>query len=145
MKRYVNGTEAELIPGSAEVIALPDRLAVRTASGMRTAAAYRQGDSIFISYGGNTYTIEKATRAKAGRGAGDGDLRAPMPGLIVEVLVQEGQPIAKGDKVLVLEAMKTQQAFLAPFDGVVASIQVSKGDQVADGQQLAVIQPEEKS
>jgi 3-methylcrotonyl-CoA carboxylase alpha subunit len=66
-------------------------------------------------------------------------MRAPMPGQIVDVLVSEGAKVAKGDKVLVLEAMKTQQAFLAPFDGVVEKLPVKKGEQVADGQLLALV------
>lgn len=69
-------------------------------------------------------------------------MRAPMPGLIVDVLLSEGVDVKKGDKILVLEAMKTQQAFTAPFDGKLDSLKVGKGDQVIDGQVLAVVIPE---
>jgi len=142
MKRFVNGVEANLEPSGAEVTPLSDRLAVRTGDGMHTAVAIRQGETIHVSYKGNTYTVEKATRVKSARGAGDGELRAPMPGLIVDVLLGEGVEVAKGDKILVLEAMKTQQAFTAPFDGVLTCIRVSKGEQVVDGQVLAVVTAE---
>jgi biotin carboxyl carrier protein len=51
--------------------------------------------------------------------------------------------VEKGDKILVLEAMKTQQAFTAPFAGVVRRIEVEKGSQVSDGELLAVVEPAE--
>lgn len=140
MKRFVNGVEVELGASDAEVTRLPDRLAVRTPHGTHTAVAVRSGDKTFISYRGQTYTVEKAIRSKGGKGAGSGEMRAPMPGQIVDVLVSAGADVKKGDKVLVLEAMKTQQSFNAPFDGVVTSINVAKGDQVIDGQLLAVVE-----
>ena len=62
-----------------------------------------------------------------------------MPGLIVDVLVSVGEAVTKGQKVAVLEAMKTQQPFLAPFDGVVETLSVVKGQQVEDGQAVAII------
>ena len=63
-----------------------------------------------------------------------------MPGQIVDVRNSVGDAVKKGDTILVLEAMKTQQPFLSPFDGKVIAISVEKGDQVADGTVLAVIQ-----
>ncbi len=142
MRRFVNGVETDLELSGAEITYLPDRLAVRTADGTQTAVAIRQGDTVHISYLGQTFTIEKVARVKSGRGSGDGELRAPMPGLIVDVLQPEGAQVKKGDKILVLEAMKTQQAFIAPFDGVVTSLKTEKGQQVADGQLLAVVTAE---
>jgi len=140
VKRFVNGIEVDLPASEAEITRLPDRLAVRTKSGVHTAVAVRNGDKTLISYRGQTYTVEKALRTKGGKGAGSGEMRAPMPGQIVDVLVSEGDGVEKGDKVLVLEAMKTQQSFNAPFDGVVKAIHVSKGDQVTDGQILAIVE-----
>lgn len=68
-------------------------------------------------------------------------MRAPMPGQIVDVLVERGANVTKGEKILVLEAMKTQQPFTAPFDGVVEKLDVTKGQQVAEGAVLAVVKP----
>lgn len=140
MKRFVNGREVELSKSEAEITRLPDRLAVRTPEGTHTAVAVREGDKVHVSYRGRTYLIEKALRMKGGKGGGSGEMRAPMPGLIVDVLVAAGDSVAKGDKVLVLEAMKTQQSFNAPFDGVVKELGVAKGDQVTDGQLLALVE-----
>lgn len=145
MRRFVNGTEIELEPSGAEVTPLHDRLAVRTPDGTNTAVAVRVGDTVHVSYRGQTYTVKKGARVKEGAGASDGDLRAPMPGQIVDVLLEAGTNVQKGDKILVLEAMKTQQAFVAPFDGKLVSLKVSKGDQVSDGQVLAVVEPGEQA
>ena len=49
-----------------------------------------------------------------------------------------------GQKVVVLEAMKTQQSFTAPFDGVVSEVHVVKGEQVSEGALLAVVDPIEE-
>lgn len=62
-----------------------------------------------------------------------------MPGVIVDVLLEAGVTVMKGDKILVLEAMKTQQPFLAPFDGTLAEVKVSKGEQVGEGALLALV------
>lgn len=67
-----------------------------------------------------------------------------MPGQIVDVLVSEGDTVVKGQKILVLEAMKTQQPFNAPLDGVVAKLNATKGTQVVSDELLAVVEPMER-
>lgn len=64
------------------------------------------------------------------------ELKAPMPGLIVEVRVQPGQEVQKGDPLLVLEAMKMENILKAPADGIVGSIKVGPRDNVQKGQVL---------
>lgn len=139
MKRFVNGEAVEFGPNEATVITTSDRLIVKSKDGSHSAAAVRVGDTVHVSYRGQTYLIEKATRPRGSGGAGSGELRALMPGLIVDVLLEAGSAVAKGDKILVLEAMKTQQPFVAPFDGVVTEVKVGKGDQVAEGALLALV------
>jgi len=65
-----------------------------------------------------------------------GSVEAPMPGLILEVSVQEGQEVKVGDALLVLEAMKMENVLTAPIDGVVDRITVQKGDAVDKKQVL---------
>jgi biotin carboxyl carrier protein len=60
------------------------------------------------------------------------------------VLVSTGEQVKMGQKVVVLEAMKTQQSFTAPFDGVVSEVHVVKGEQVSEGALLAVVDPIEE-
>ena len=64
------------------------------------------------------------------------ELKAPMPGLIVDIRVQPGQAVQKGDPLLVLEAMKMENILKAPADGVVASVKVDLRANVQKGQVL---------
>jgi biotin carboxyl carrier protein len=64
------------------------------------------------------------------------ELKAPMPGLIVDVRVEPGQTVLKGDPLLVLEAMKMENILKAPTDGVVSAIKVALRDNVSKGQVL---------
>ena len=64
------------------------------------------------------------------------ELKAPMPGLIVDIRVQPGQAVVKGDPLLVLEAMKMENILKAPADGTVSSIKVTLRDNVQKGQVL---------
>ncbi|MFD0975994.1 acetyl-CoA carboxylase biotin carboxyl carrier protein subunit [Salinimicrobium gaetbulicola] len=64
------------------------------------------------------------------------DIKAPMPGLILDVQVKEGDEVKEGDYLLVLEAMKMENTLTAPRDGVVKSVGVEKGQTVDKGQLL---------
>ena len=71
----------------------------------------------------------------------EGSLLAPMPAVVVQVAVDEGQSVSKGDVIAVLEAMKMQHTITAPSDGVVTDLRMSVGAQVASGAVLAVLVP----
>jgi biotin carboxyl carrier protein len=58
------------------------------------------------------------------------DIKAPMPGLILEINVKEGQEVKEGDPLLILEAMKMENVITSPRDGVIKSIDVKKGETV---------------
>ena len=66
-------------------------------------------------------------------------LVAPMPGMIVKYEKNAGDAVKKGDTVLVLEAMKMENALTAPCDGTVQGIKFGSGDSVAKGAVLCVI------
>jgi biotin carboxyl carrier protein len=63
-------------------------------------------------------------------------IKAPMPGLILEISVTIGQEVKENDPLLILEAMKMENSFLSPRDGVIKSIAVEKGNAVDKGQLL---------
>ncbi|MDG2431736.1 acetyl-CoA carboxylase biotin carboxyl carrier protein subunit [Flavobacterium sp.] len=63
-------------------------------------------------------------------------IKAPMPGLILEISVVVGQTVKENDPLLILEAMKMENSFLSPRDGVIKSIAAIKGDAVDKGQLL---------
>lgn len=64
------------------------------------------------------------------------DIKAPMPGLILDVQVKEGEEVKEGDYLLVLEAMKMENTLTAPRDGKVKAIKVKKGETVDKNQLL---------
>jgi len=63
-------------------------------------------------------------------------IKAPMPGLVLKVLVAEGQQIRKGDPVLILEAMKMENVFKAPGDATVKAVKVTERKAVEKGEVL---------
>jgi len=70
----------------------------------------------------------------------DSSLRSPLPGVILEIACNVGDTMKKGQKVVVLEAMKMENVINAEKDGVVKAIHVNKGDSVLEGTELAIIE-----
>jgi 3-methylcrotonyl-CoA carboxylase alpha subunit len=68
-----------------------------------------------------------------------GTVTAPMHGKVLEVLVRNGDPVSKGQRLAVIEAMKMEHSVLAPIDGRVAEIAVAAGSQVAEKAKIMVI------
>ncbi|WP_448701748.1 biotin/lipoyl-containing protein [Mucilaginibacter sp. AW1-3] len=64
------------------------------------------------------------------------DIKAPMPGLVLKVLVAEGDEVKKGDNLFVLEAMKMENIIKAPADATIKSIKIKPTDKVEKGQLL---------
>ncbi|MEL7253225.1 MAG: acetyl/propionyl/methylcrotonyl-CoA carboxylase subunit alpha [Pseudomonadota bacterium] len=77
-----------------------------------------------------------------GDATGGDAIIAPMPGLVKLVSATPGAQVAKGDALLVLEAMKMEHTLTAPRDGIVAEVLVDVGDQVTDGVQLLTLEPQ---
>lgn len=65
---------------------------------------------------------------------------APIPGTVMDIKVNSGEKVKKGDVILILEAMKMENEIVAPVDGVVVQIIAAKGSSVSTGDVLAVIQ-----
>ena len=68
------------------------------------------------------------------------DVLAPMPGTIVDILVKEGEDVLEYQEVLILEAMKMENAIPAPVGGTVKEIKVQVNDKVATNQVLMVLE-----
>jgi acetyl/propionyl-CoA carboxylase alpha subunit len=141
MKLFVDGEEVDL-EAEGRVVHMGGRLLVTTNEGTHSALAVRKGDAILVSYRGRQFTITQSRpRTRAAAAIGDGEILAPMPGQIVDVRVELGAAVVKGQVLVVLEAMKTQQPFSAPFDGTVESLPVAVGQLVAEGAALVKIAP----
>jgi acetyl/propionyl-CoA carboxylase alpha subunit len=94
----------------------------------------RDGDAVHLAWRGTVHRLEREREGArpAGRSAAGG-LEAPMPGKVTSVRVVPGQPVRKGEEVLVVEAMKMENALRAPRDGTVKSVAVKVGDMVNPG------------
>jgi 3-methylcrotonyl-CoA carboxylase alpha subunit len=73
-------------------------------------------------------------------GLHDGEIEAPMPGKVTAVEVSQGEKVAKGQRLLTLEAMKMEHALTAPFDGTVSELNALAGTQVTEGQMLVKVE-----
>jgi glutaconyl-CoA decarboxylase len=71
--------------------------------------------------------------------AGSGTVTAPLPGTVLKVNVRAGDKVARGDTLLILEAMKMENEISAPVDGTVAEVKASQGASVESGEVLIVI------
>jgi biotin carboxyl carrier protein len=103
--------------------------------------------SFEVSLDGRTFVVtlqDERTRALAslageGHISGDVTIRAPMPGLVSNVLAMEGAEVQRGQTIIVLEAMKMENDLTTPRPGVVKSVRVVKGQTVNQGDVLAVV------
>jgi len=84
--------------------------------------------------------LAESSNADLGRAAGNGAIAAPMHGKVLSVSVAKGDKVAKGQRLMVLEAMKMEHALDAATDGIVAELSVAAGDQVSEGAQLVLIE-----
>ncbi len=74
-----------------------------------------------------------------GGAVGDGTILSPMPGRVIAVAVAAGDTVRKGQRLVVVEAMKMELALVAPFDGTVAELRARDGSQVVEGMVLVRI------
>ena len=68
--------------------------------------------------------------------AGEGAVRSPLPGKIIDLRVKVGDTVSRGQPLLVLEAMKMEHTLAAPADGTVKSVRYAVGEQVPEGAEL---------
>jgi 3-methylcrotonyl-CoA carboxylase alpha subunit len=102
----------------------------------------RRGLEIVVFRGADATTLTLVDRLAAaeGQGGGAGKLVAPMPGKIIAVAVAAGETVKRGQKLVVLEAMKMEHTIVAPADGTVARVRFKPGEQTAEGEELVVFE-----
>jgi biotin carboxyl carrier protein len=72
--------------------------------------------------------------------AGASALRSPLPGIILDIACKAGDAVKKGQKILILEAMKMENVINADRDGIIKEVKVNKGDSVLEGADLVIIE-----
>ncbi len=131
---------AELAPGAYSILA---------DGRSREVAVEREGDQFRVRLGGDTLelTVLDEVRARTRRperaavARGPVSLKAPMPGLVVELKIAPGQAVKQGQPVIVIEAMKMQNELVAPADGTVEKIHVDARQSVEANQPLITFAP----
>jgi len=112
--------------------ALGEGNAVLTLAGARQdVMVAADGDHVYIHLDGETWTVHYADpieRYSHAHGASADDVaEAPMPGVVIAVLVKDGETVVRGDTLVVIESMKLETAVKAPRDGTIASVHVAVG------------------
>ncbi len=111
---------------------------------MAAVSGFRDDERVVVFYEGQATEFELTSRGSVGAAAGSGVIVAPMPGRVTAVDVAKGETVAKGQRLLTLEAMKMEHGLVAPFDGVVAELAAEAGAQVGEGAVLARVEPEKE-
>jgi biotin carboxyl carrier protein len=97
------------------------------------------GQRRYVSLGGSDWTLQPPDPRRAARSEGasaGGSLTATMPGRVLDVVVEEGDRVQKGDTLVLLEAMKMELRIQAPGDGEIARVHCRAGQVVERGQLL---------
>lgn len=118
----------------------------RTESGKSLPFAWAWvGAELHLWLDGALFVFERAEiRRRGGSAATEtaGDIFAPMPGAVLEVLVAEGDRVERNQTVVLMESMKMELVITAPRDGVVRRVSVEPGQQVDRGMRLLELGPE---
>lgn len=126
-----------------KVLHYDGRWATLEIDGIRQRHAYRlEAGHLWLFTRPGSLQFEDRTQAQVTSQAGvsSGTLKAPMDGAIVDVLVNEGSPVSKGQLLVVLEAMKMEHPLKSGIDGVLKRLQVKVGDQVKNRQILLEVE-----
>jgi 3-methylcrotonyl-CoA carboxylase alpha subunit len=101
----------------------------------------RQGAQIhlWICDAHHEFLLEDPRTQSFSASASTGGLTTPLPGVVSAINVQEGQAVAAGEVLMVIEAMKMEHSITAPYDGVVGAIHFSRGDRVPEGSELLAL------
>jgi geranyl-CoA carboxylase alpha subunit len=141
LRAHVDEAQVEL-----KLLASDGRWLTVEQDGVRSRRAYHlDGDKVYLYGHFGNLELTDVTHEPAGgqNAASSGAVKAPMDGAIVDVLVEEGARVSKGQLLVVLEAMKMEHPLKAGVDGTVRRVGISKGDQVKSRQLLVEIEADE--
>lgn len=132
------------LPAGITVVSARSHEVVLERDGVRRTfevTRYDDGGTVYVDHADGHAALTPVPRLpEPAEHVAPGSLLAPMPGSVLRVEVEPGDRVAKGQSVLVIEAMKMEHRITAPADGVVSAVHVEKGCQVDAGAVLAIIQ-----
>jgi len=134
----VEGNVADVTVNGADYKVEMENAVASTGSATGTGSSTNGTAANSASNTGRNSATAAANKPAAPAGAGK-PVTSPLPGVIIEVSVKEGQTVKAGQKVAVLEAMKMENEIQAPSDGTVTAILVNKGDSVLEGAEIVKI------
>lgn len=133
-ERLVHGTQL----GTAEWLLRRGAEARRYALGLAGETAHVQ----VAGHGLRGAVIDPRKKAlSATSGAAEGEVRTPMPGAVVRILVSEGDPVSVGQVLLVVEAMKMENEYKSAIDGTVGTVHVEEGQALEADAVLITVLP----
>ncbi len=127
---------------AVQVLGCADHEAELLCEGARHRAVFHQGSDGTLGFAFGARRLRLSPHRpweQAAGGAGSGRVTAPMPGLVVDVMVVDGQSVEAGAPLAVLEAMKMQHTIKAAVSGTVTELRIAKGQQLAAGALMIVI------
>ncbi len=140
----------KISPAKEEVVALGGNEYTVTVNGQKYHVKSEENSSVLL-VNGEIYDIEvqegceegfaetSSTTATTASSSNGLEIKAGLPGSIFKVLVNAGDRVAKGQPVIVIEAMKMEIEVAAPQDGIVSMVKVKQGDTVVNGQVLVIL------
>ena len=136
-------TEVTVDRDAVEIVALrADEAEIRIAGRTHVVPFVIDGTTVSFAFEGEIYVAEVADKGARVRARHrEHSTSAPMPGLVTKILVREGDVVAKGAALLILEAMKMEHQITAPLDGTVTKINCREGEMVQPGVELVEMTP----
>jgi 3-methylcrotonyl-CoA carboxylase alpha subunit len=120
----------------------PGVFLLRDGARRETFHCVRDGGRIHLFWRGAAYVLDEVSSERAAQRHAAHRLEAPMPGRVIAVKAAAGQAVSRGDEILVVEAMKMENAIRAPRDGVVKKVSAQVGDMVSPGVVLVELEEE---
>jgi acetyl-CoA/propionyl-CoA carboxylase, biotin carboxylase, biotin carboxyl carrier protein len=117
----------------------PARVAVELDGIVRHYTFATEADAVWIARDGHHLEVRPRRQDRSAPPPPAGSLRAPMPGIVLDVRVANGDWVEEGDPLLVMESMKMELCIAAPCAGVVEALTLRSGDQVSLGQLLVSV------
>lgn len=117
-----------------------DEAEIRVDGHLRVVPYALTGSTLSFSFDGEIYfaeVLDKGSRVKVRHR--DHSTEAPMPGVVLKILVRPGDVVTRGAPMLILEAMKMEHPIVAPRDGSIASVNCSEGELVQPGLELVTL------